>query len=152
MSPAAKESESFTVMKVTVERLSPHYLHILDLYFFNDDKVTVYKTIFKSIEDRSPWSGHTWNDVYYELVAFYALKYSHNTQCVYETLGGWHCGFSAAKSKCHYTSSTQDIHCSWNIYWNCTTIATSPGAYWCPGINTGHKHFASIAMTWIREV
>ncbi|POI31109.1 hypothetical protein CIB84_005140, partial [Bambusicola thoracicus] len=44
------ESGSFIAMKVIVEKMSPHYFHILILYFFNDDKVTVYNTIFKSIE------------------------------------------------------------------------------------------------------
>jgi len=59
VSSAAGESRSFIAMKVIAEKMSPHYFHTLILYFFNDDKVTVYKTIFKSIEDRSPWCGHT---------------------------------------------------------------------------------------------
>lgn len=74
VSSAAGESGSFIATKVIVKKLSPHYFHILILYFFNDDKITIYKTTSKSIEVRSPWYGHTWNDLYYELVAFYSLN------------------------------------------------------------------------------
>lgn len=69
-----------------------HYLHILIfiLYFFSDDKVTVYKNIFQSIEVRSPCYGHTWNYLYFELVTFYSLKYSPTIHYVHETFCGWH--------------------------------------------------------------
>lgn len=46
-------------MKVIIEKWRPHYVQILILYVFNDDKVTVYNDMFKRSEVRSPWSGHT---------------------------------------------------------------------------------------------
>lgn len=143
MSSATKKSK---LMKVIVEKLRPHYIQILIPYFFNDDKVTVYNDMFKRTEVRSSWCGHTWKDFYQELAVYYSLKYSHNMYCVHETFGGWHCGSTEAKSKCHYSSSKNDIHCTLITYGNCIATATSLGACWCPDIHTLHKTFEYIAM------
>lgn len=69
-----------------------HYLHILIfiLYFFSDDKVTVYKNIFQSIDVRSPCYGHTWNYLYFELVTFYSLNYSPTIHYGHEPFCGRH--------------------------------------------------------------
>lgn len=79
-----QKKDRLTVMKVMVEKWRPHYVQILILYFFNDDKVTVYNDTLKKPEVRSPWSGHTWKDLYQELAVYYSLKYSHNVLCAWD--------------------------------------------------------------------